>query len=61
MTMSVLLPPTCSDGNANQVVYESKDEVDSDPLDRFLGQIDTGDHIQQIILTHGGEREATFR
>lgn len=42
--------PTSSDRNANQIVDQSKDEVDPDPLDCLLGEVDTADNVQQVIL-----------
>lgn len=43
-------PPTSSDGNANQIVDESKHKVDSDPPHRLFREIDAANHIQEVIL-----------
>lgn len=42
--------PTSSDGNANQVVDESKHKVDSDPPHCLFREIDAANHIQEVIL-----------
>lgn len=42
--------PTSSNRNSNQVVDKSEDKVDPDPLDGLFREVNTADHIQQVIL-----------
>lgn len=45
-------PPsaTCSDGDPQKVVDEREHEVDADPVDRLLGQLNARHHVQQVVL-----------
>lgn len=47
---SVLQSPTCCNRNAYQVVNESKDKVNPDPLDGLFREVNAANYIQQIVL-----------